>query len=126
MGDVTVTDTDIPTLGLDARPDRPSASPPARMATTATLTRLSAGDLPIVVDLSVPAGSPVTVPTSVTIPANQTSVTFSVGTFNNNSTQAIQAVPITAEVTTMTNGAAADSGLGVGDARRGQRQRARS
>jgi hypothetical protein len=104
VGDVTVTDTDVPTLSLGLALTTVSESA-GGMATTATLTRTPAGDLPIVVDLSVPAGSPVTVPASVTIPANQASVTFSVGVFDNDSAQTIQAVPITAEVTTMTDGA---------------------
>ncbi len=49
-------------------------------------------------------------PVSVTIPANQTSVTFSVGVFNNNNAQITQPVPISAEVTSMTNGDALAQG----------------
>jgi hypothetical protein len=109
VGDVTVIDTDVPTLGLSLTEttENESAGP---MATTATLTASFASDQAVVVDLSAPAGSPVTLPTSVTIPANQTSVTFPVGTFDNGSTLGIQAVSILAEVTTDTDGAALTQG----------------
>ena len=109
--DVTVDDTDVPNLSLIlAQPTVSESAGP--MATTATLSRDLVGQIPVVVALSVPSGSPVTVPATVTIPANQASVTFPVGVFDNNSSQTIQSVAILAEVTTVTNGTALTQGSG--------------
>ncbi len=106
-----MTDTDVPNLSVSLALSTISESG-GSVATTGTVTRDLVSDLPIVVDLSVPAGSPVTVPASVTIPANQASANFNIGAFNNNSPEIVQAVTITAEVTTMTNGSPLTQGSG--------------
>jgi len=95
----SVSDTDIPDLTLTLAQTTVSEAD-GSMATYGTVSRSFISDQPIVVALSVPAGAPVVVPTSVIIPANQPSITFPIGVFNNNSAQMIQSVPILAEVTT--------------------------
>ncbi len=95
----SVADTDIPNLSLTLGQTTVSETA-GSMATQGTITPSFVSDQPIVVALSVPSGSPATVPATIIIPANATSVTFPIGTFDNGSNLVTQAVPILAEVTT--------------------------
>jgi hypothetical protein len=108
VADVTVTDSNVPNLTLSLT--QTTLVGIAGDPVTGTITRTPAGDLPLVVNLSVPAGSPITVPATVTIPANQSSVTFPIGTIADNNPAPIQSIPISAFVTTMTDGTSLTQG----------------
>ncbi|MCP5521847.1 MAG: hypothetical protein H7A46_09910 [Verrucomicrobiales bacterium] len=91
---ITVTDNDVPTLYLTV--EQSLVAEDLDPATTATVTRNTPVDAALPVQLASSDPSEVMVPTDVTIPAGQVSVTFPVATVNDQQPDGEQSVTLTA------------------------------
>gem|GEM_PF-5919863 len=102
---LTVTDDDKPTLTLSITPNRLRETGGAR-AGQGTVTRNTATDEPLVVQLSNSNTTKLRVPPSVTIPAQAVSAIFAVSTLNDNQPKGPRLVTVTARALGFVSGTA--------------------
>lgn len=101
-GSFTITDNDGATLTVTL----PASVTEGGASDTGTVTASSAPLYPVTINLAATPSGLVTVPASVTLPAGQTSVTFSVSAVNNTAIDGTRNATVTASTSGWTNGSA--------------------
>ncbi|MDZ4405532.1 M36 family metallopeptidase [Prosthecobacter sp.] len=101
-GSFTITDNDGATLTVTL----PASVTEGGASDTGTVTASSAPLYPVTINLTATPSGLVTVPASVTLPAGQTSVTFSVSAVNNTAIDGTRNATVTASTSGWTNGSA--------------------